>query len=279
MARLKIQNSNSAILKASISLLFFLIIISVHGQELQLLSSFDLKEEPTAASIDRKGQLYFGYHNGDVERFSSSGEDKLTFSANKRFTISILEAWNSLKTFVYSAPFQEYIFLDRFFNPSVTYQVEPDQFNTFDGIATIENDNILWAFNVETQKLRKVDLFNNEVVFDNQLNLTLNIDELDPEFIRVYQNLVFISEADHGIAIFDNLGSFLDFIPIKGISFFSFYNDEILLYDGSSLKLVDIYQKTEREIPLENLSFKFVFMENNQLIGITKKQVQRYSIR
>lgn len=275
---LKTQNSNSAILRINLLLVFLLVTGNLYGQKLKLLSSFDLKEEPTTASIDRKGQLYFGYHNGDVERFSPTGEDKLTFSSNRRFTISILEAWNSLKTFVYSAPFQEYVFLDRFFNPSVTCKVESDQLNTFDGIATIENDQTLWAFNVESQKLRKVDLFNNEVVFDNQLNLTLNIDEIDPEFIRVYQNLVFISEADHGIAIFDNLGSFLDFIPIPGINFFTFFNDEIVLYDGNQLRLVDIYQKTEREIPLEGLSFKFIFMQNNQLIGITKKQVQRYEI-
>lgn len=265
-------------MKLKLVLILTLSAFQLQSQSLKLNTSFELKEKPTAVSIDRKGQLYFGYRNGDLERYSPTGDDKLTFSANARFSISILEAWNSLKTFLYSAQFQEYIFLDRFFNPSESFQVEPDEFRTFDGIATIENDNTLWAFNVETQKLRKVDLYNNEVVFDAQLNLILDIDEIDPEFIRVYQNLIFISEADHGVAIFDNLGSFLDFIPQKGIGFFSFYKDEILLYDGHKLKLLDIYKKSEREISLGNLSFDYVLMENNQLVGISGRQVQRFDI-
>lgn len=259
-------------------LIFFLFSTELFSQKLVLHSSFEIKDNPTSVSIDRKGQLYFGYYNGDLERYSANGEDKLTFSANTRFSISVLEAWNSLKIFLYSAQFQEYVFLDRFFNPSETFAIEPDEFRTFDGIATIENDKTLWAFNVQSQKLRKVDLFNNEVLFDNQLNLTLAVDEIDPAFIRVYQNLVFISDAEHGIAIFDNLGSFLDFIPIKGVRFFSFYNNEIILYNGKRLKLLDIYLKTEREVPLGNLSFNYVMMENNQLIGITGNQVRRYDI-
>ena len=270
--------SNCVILRAKLIFVILCITYPLLGQSLFPKDSFQLKEEPIATSIDRKGQLYFGYYNGDIERYSKTGENELIYSANRRFTISLLEAWNGLKTFVYSAPFQEYIFLDRFFNSSVSFQVESNPFKTFDGIATIENDYTLWAFNVESQKLRKVDLYNNEIVFDNQLNLTLDIEEIDPEFIRAYQNLIFISESDHGVAIFDNLGSFLDFIPIKGISYFSFNKNEIVLYDGTDLFLIDIYSKIKRKISLGDLSFKYILVEENELIGIDENWVKRYRI-
>jgi len=156
--------------------------------------------------------------------------------------------------------------------------VERNELRSFDGLATIENDQILWAFNTETQTLRKVDLFSKELLFDNQLNLTLGIEAIDPEHMRVYQNLVFISEKDHGIAVFDNLGGFLDLIPIKGISYFSFLKDEIILYDGKRLELINVYSKKKRVIALDNHSFDFILMENNQLIGVKGKTVQRFDI-
>lgn len=156
--------------------------------------------------------------------------------------------------------------------------MERNELRSFDGLATIENDQILWAFNTETQTLRKVDLFSKELLFDNQLNLTLGIEAIDPEHMRIYQNLVFISEKDHGIAVFDNLGGFLDLIPVKGISYFSFLKDEIILYDGKSLELINVYSKKKRVIALDNHSFDFILMEKNQLIGVKGKTVQRFDI-
>jgi len=248
------------------------------AQELKPINEFDLKNTPIALSIDRYGKLYFAYQDGEIERYDQEGVMEFNNSTSKRFTVTLLEAWQGLKTFVYSAPFQEYFFLDRFFNNSEFYRVEKDEFRSFDGLATIENDRTLWAFNTESQTLRKIDLFNNETIFDNQLNLTLDVDQMDPEHMRVYQNLVFISEEEQGVAIFDNLGGFLDFIPITGISYFSFLKDEIILYDQKQLILIDIYQKTKREIALGNLSFDYVLMENNHLIGISGKKVQRFEI-
>jgi len=247
-------------------------------QELELVNEYPLKAKPVAVSIDRSGKLYFAYQDGEIERYDQEGNMEFNNSLNKRFSITLLEAWQGLKTFVYSAPFQEYFFLDRFFNNSEFYRVEKDEFRLFDGLATIENDQTLWAFNTESQTLRKVDLFNNEIIFDNQLNLTLSIDAIDPEHLRVYQNLVFISEADHGVAIFDNLGGFLDFISFKGVSYFSFLEDEIILYNGQELRLMNIYNKTKREIPLGNLSFDYILMDNDHLIGLKDKKVQRFKV-
>ena len=274
-----LMSSNLSNMKVKFILLFSISLsFMINAQALRKLHEFKPAEAPVAISIDRNGKLYFGSQDGVVSRYDKEGNLEFNNAPSKRYKITLIEAWQGLKTFVYSAPFQEYIFLDRFFNNSEFYHVEKNDLRSFDGLATIENDQTLWAFNTESQTLRKIDLFNNEVIFDNQLNLTLDIDEIDPEHIRVYQNLVFISEKDHGIAIFDNLGGFLDFIPKKGIAYFSFNKNEIILYDGKSLQLIDIYKKTKREIALGNLSFDYVMMENNQIIGISAKTIQRFEI-
>lgn len=259
-------------------LIFICFQTSLNAQKLSLVNEFSLKAKPIALSIDRSGRLYFGFESGEIERYDTENQLEYNNSTNRRFPITLIEAWQGLKTFIYSASYQEYYFLDRFFNNSEFYPIDRNEFASFEGIATIENDRILWAFNTATQTLKKVDLYNNEVLFDNQLNLTLSIDELLPTHIRAYQNLVFVNDKGHGIAIFDNLGNYLDFISKKGITYFSFLKDEIILYNGQELELINIYKKTKREIPLGDLSFDYVLMENNQLIGIKGTFVQRFEI-
>lgn len=265
-------------MKARLFVILLLASFSTWAQELQLKSEFELSYEPLTVSIDRYGKLYFANDKGEVDRYGADGELEYNNSTNRRFPITLIEAWQGLKTFVYSSSYQEYFLLDRFFNNSEFYRIERDDLQSFNGLATMENDQTLWAFNTESQTLRKVDLFSYEVIFDNQLNLILDIEDIDPEHMRVYQNLVFISEKDHGIAIFDNLGNYLDFIAKKGISYFSFLQDELILYDGKTLELIDIYKKTKRAIPLGDRSFDFILMESNELIGIKDRLVQRFKL-
>lgn len=265
-------------MRVKLVVLLLILTTSTFAQELKLINEFELPYEPLTISIDRYGKLYFANDKGEVDRYSAKGELEYNNSTNRRFPITLIEAWQGLKTFVYSSSYQEYFLLDRFFNNSEFYRIERDDLQSFNGLATIENDQTLWTFNTENQTLRKIDLFNYEVIFDNQLNLILDIDAIDPEHMRVYQNLVFISEKDHGIAIFDNLGNYLDFIAKQGVTYFSFLKDEIILYDGKNLELIDIYKKNKRAIPLGDRSFDFILMEKDEMIGIKGRSVQRFKL-
>lgn len=267
-------------MKANFLFLFILCAtVSLNGQELKPIGFFDIGYTPVTASIDRQGNLYFADNKGSIDRFDQSGIKSYHFSPQKRGEPSIIEAWQGLRTFVHYANFQEYLFLDRFLNNSERYPIDFSQNINFSGLATLSGDNNLWFINNQELSLLKVDLNNNEVLFENKLNLNLNFEDLDIQFMRAYQNYLFISDAKHGILMFDNLGNFVEhLVELEGVDFFTFNKNELVLISGQKLILKEIYSKTKREISLPDLPYQFVLMENNKIFLVRKNTVDIFSI-
>lgn len=267
-------------MKASYYLFFFLTTISsIYGQELKAISSFDIGYTPVTVSIDRQGSLYFASNQGVIDKFDQNGTSLYHFSPQKRGEPSTIEAWQGLRTFVHYRNFQEYLFLDRFLNSSERYSMDFSQNSNFSGLATLSGDNNLWLINDQELSLMKVEINSNEILLENKLNLSLNFEDFDIQFIRAYQNYLFISDAKHGILMFDNLGNFVEhLVQQEGIDFFSFNKNELIFIHEQKIILTEIYSKAKREISLPDLPYQFVLMENNKLFLVRKNIVDIFSV-
>ncbi|MFY0592778.1 hypothetical protein [Roseivirga sp.] len=261
-------------MKISIFISLFFIITHLSGQEIAIDQSFDIGYEPIAASFDRQGHLYFAKSGGGIDKFDQNGKILYHFSPQKKGEPTIIEAWQGLRTFVHYRNFQEYLFLDRFLNSSERYSLDFSQSRNFSGLVTLSGDNNLWAINDQDQSLQKIDINNQEILFETKLNLSLEYEYLDIQFIRAYQNYLFISDASLGILMFDNLGNYVDrLISNEGIAFFSFYKNELIFLQENKLRQIDLYTKKEREISIPDLPYQFAFMENNKLLLIRNQTV------
>ncbi len=260
-------------MKVSIVILLLLLSISGLAQSPQKVSSFQLPFKPIACSIDRQGSLYFASTEGIIEKYDQSGKLLYHFSPQKKATPSLIEAWQGLRVFVYYEAFQEYIFLNRFLTDTERYKLERFNLSQFNGLATLSADNNLWLVNNNTLTLSKIDLESGETLLENVLTLTLPSKTIQPTFIREYQNLLFISDKQQGVLVFDNLGNYMETLKLKGLQFFSFQSNEIVATLVNKIVVMDIYKKTKREISTANLSYQFVFMENNQLIAVSGNTV------
>lgn len=268
-------------MKASLLLFLFLCgPIFIHGQTLKALGSFEIGYVPVTASIDRQGTLYFASKEGAIDKFDQNGKALFHFSPQKKGKPSTIEAWQGLRTFVHYNNFQEYRFLDRFLNSSERYPIDfSSQNNNFSGLATLSGDNNLWLINDRELSLIKVDINSNEVLLENKLNLSLNFEDFNIQFIRAYQNYLFIGDAIHGILMFDNLGNFVThLVQQEGIEFFSFNKNELIYIDGQKIRLTEIYSKAKREISLPDLPYQFVLMENNKIFLLHNQTVDIFSI-
>lgn len=267
-------------MKASFCILFYLCTsISILGQELKAIGSFDIGYEPTTLSIDRQGNLYLANKDGAIDKLDQTGRVLYHFSPQKKGKPSTIEAWQGLKAFVHYRNYQEYLFLDRFLNSSERYSTDINQSSNFSGWVTLSGDNNLWLINDQELSLLKVDINSREVLIENKLNLSLNFEDLDIQFIRAYQNYLFISDAKHGILMFDNLGNFVEhLIQQEGINFFSFKGDELIFIQGQKIILKKIYSKAKREISLPDLPYQFVLMENNKIFLVRKNIVDIFSL-
>lgn len=248
------------------------------SQTLTKTATVVLKEKAIHASTDRHGNLYIASINGDIDRFDTNGNLTYHFSPQKKGNVSLIEAWQGLRTFVFYKDFQQYIFLNRFLNSSELYDIG-DQLSAYYSLATIAGDNNLWLIDQGELTLKKLDIEINEFLVETPLNLNLDPADFELSFLREYQNLLFIADKNAGILVFDNLGNFLETLPLTGLNHFSFYKNELLgLSTGSTLKLINIYTKKEREISLPDLSNQFVFMENSRLFCIADKRIDIFSI-
>lgn len=251
----------------------------LHSQTSTKVKSLQLEHKAVNASIDRQGNLYIASSNGDIDRYDKNATLTYHFSPDKKGNASLMEAWQGLRTFVFYRDFQQYLFLDRFLNNSVYYNIG-NGLSTYYELGTIAGDNNLWLIDQQELTLKKLDIEINEFLSETPLNLNLDPDNFELTFIREYQNLLFISDKNSGILVFDNLGNYLESLPIIGLSHFSFSGNELfgLNASGDKVKFIDIYSKKEREISLPDLSYQFVFMENSRLYCIAAKRIDIFKL-
>ncbi len=248
------------------------------AQNLTKERSFKIGYTPTTASIDRQGYLYFSNDQGAIDKFDQAGTVVYHFSPQKQGTPTIIDAWQGLRTFVYYKNFQEYLLLDRFLNASERYRIDNNQISNFSGLATLASDNNLWTLNDQELSLIKLDINDREVLVENKLNLSLDVEDWDVKFIRSYQNYLFIGDSKEGILAFDNLGTFVEKITTRRTDFFTFNKDEIVFISNGRLYMIHLYKKTKREISLPDLPYQFVLMENNQIFLVHNQTVEVYKI-
>lgn len=261
-------------MKVSLTILIsFLMSQYLLAQGIEKVRSFKIDYTPTTASIDRQGYLYFSNDQGAIDKVDQEGNIVYHFSPQKQGTPTLIDAWQGLRTFVYYRSFQEYLLLDRFLNASERYRVDNSQLSNFSGLATFASDNNLWVLNDQELTLVKVDINDREVLVENKLNLSLDIEDWDIQFIRSYQNYLFIGDSKEGILAFDNLGTFVEKVTDHSTSFFTFYQDDLVFISAQKLHFIDLYKKTKREISLPDLPYQFVLMENNLIFLVHNQTV------
>ena len=249
---------------------------SLSGQTFQKVTSFPLKNTPTQVSIDRQGNFFIADKKGNIDKYSPNGKPLQHFSPQKVSTPSIIEAWQGLRSFVFYREFQEYLFLDRFLNPSPRYTFAPE-ISQFISLATMGNGSQLWVVDGQQLSLKRIDTHSKEIQIDVPLNLHLNPDSNELTYLRSYQNFVFLADKVSGILVFDNLGNYLETFPFSGVDFFTFSGNELILSYEDRALFYDIYKKTKKEVALPNLSYKFILVANN-LIAINNNIVDVYQV-
>ena len=230
--------------------LLYLVIFHVAAQQTlpQWLKSIPISQ-PTALSKDRKGNIYIANDAGDVLQFDIDGNLINTYSPDKPGVVTLIEAWAALRILIFYQDFQEYLFLDRFLNASPYYQIDHEDVG-FSSLLTLAEDNNLWLIDNENLNLVKFDITTNQVLINTSLNNYILMEGNDLNFIRAYQQQVFINDAGNGILVFDNFGNYIKKLPVKGLDYFNFQKDELYYLSDGAIHFINLYSLQERTIPL-----------------------------
>jgi hypothetical protein len=271
---------NSKNLRTNIILISFLCSsFVVNAQEWEKITSVDLKKNIEQVSIDRQGNLYMEVESGAIEKYNRDGVFQRHFSPNKKSNPSLIEAWQGLRVFVFYKDFQEYLFLDRLMNSSERYALDNQKIASYSSITTIAADNNLWVLDAQALSLKKIDISNQEIINENFLSLKLTPIDFDFTTMREYQNLLFIGDRKNGILVFDNIGNYIETLPIDGIDYFSFNGSNLVAKKDAKLILFDIYKRQKKEVSLPDSSpYSFVLMENTRVFLFSSSKLDIYEL-
>lgn len=230
------------------TIFLFLIVHSAQAQHYKIIKQIPV-EGTRAISIDKKNMLYIGDSQGDIKRYNTNGELQQVFSPSKIGNISLIEAWTSLRILVFYEDYQEYLILDRFLNQTSSYTFEP-AFVGFAKTMSLALDNRLWVFDNTDFSLKKYDPISKTNLLVTPLDLLLDPISHNINFIREYQNLLFVNDKHSGILLFDNLGNYKKTLAYPGLDYISVTQDEICFLYTGRLYFYNVYEDQERYINL-----------------------------
>ncbi len=197
-----------------------------------------------AISTDYNSNVYCGLEGGVLLKLDSNLIEIQRFNIPEFQSISIIDAWNPLRPFLYSKELQMYLFLERFNSRPIIYSGSDytDQFIEFI-VPAIENS--IWVVESPIPQLKKVNFTNAEVLLEIPISRIYEINRVD--FIRAYKSILILTSKDSGIYFFDQFGSLISKLDVSGIDNFTVSQNQIisLTEDGSVFKFELNAQKKE----------------------------------
>jgi hypothetical protein len=228
---------NSSIAQSSDTLLHAT--ATIHIETARLLTSDKLQqcyvvnEDNELFKYDKNGQLLFQYNNnqlGDLEWLDVTDPFNILLFYPDYFTV---------------------ILLNRTLNITGEYQLFDLNITDVNAVA-MANDNELWFFDDNTGKVRKVsragDVTGESV--NVKLLLGINIQALN---MLATRNRVFLNAPEFGILVFDNFGTYLKDIPLKGLASFQILENQLIYQEGGKIKSFHLqsFLTSEVELPFK----------------------------
>lgn len=243
----------------------------------QFVKKVTFKSKIAKVSNDRYFNLYIGDEKQNIFKYSETGDSLLGYSPTKTSDIHLIEAWNALTALVFYRDAQEFVILDRYLGNANIYSL--DKIDVFARVLSFSNDNNVWLFNDTDFTLRKYNQNCTELMVKTPCDLLFDALEYDLNFIREYQNQVYMVDRNYGILVFDNFGNYKKKIPFKGLNFISFYDNEMYFVKDNKLVFFDLYGFDTKEVTLpvtDKIQYclvgdKYIYVFTNKDLLIYKK--------
>lgn len=224
--------------------LFLLPFVS-QAQQIRQLEAVKIPKQIGCISSDPYGFIYLADVAGNIYKIDSLGKQFVLASPPRRGQITSIEAYRNVNIFVFYSEYQVYYYYDRFLNPSQSLTFSQTNIG-FARIATPSLDQNVWVVDDQDFSLKKYNSTYLSVDINTPLDLIIDPEQYNMNFMREYQNLLFINDANSGVLIFDNMGNYKTRIPVMGLNYISFSGEDMVFLKDGSLHLINIYTYKER---------------------------------
>jgi hypothetical protein len=205
-------------------------------QKLMLTNSKRLiKVLPEQIDVDKLGNVYVLDNLGHLQVYAESGTKKYEFADKRLGKVSSFDVSNPLNILVYFKEQGIVKILDNTLAEVKTINLMAQGKNTTVGPICLANDNNIWMYDAQLQKIVKINADLKTLVETNQFN-DLGRPKFVPTKMMERNNMLVVSSADDGFLVFDNFGQMSKYFDIPGAKDFQFDGEKILLQTQTGLK-------------------------------------------
>ncbi|MBT9391808.1 hypothetical protein KLP40_01425 [Hymenobacter sp. NST-14] len=234
-------------------------------------------DQPGAASLDRRGNLYLTDRQNNLRQFGPDGQALNTYSPPLPGHVMQVEAWNTAKVLVFYDDRQQVLVLDRFLSPISELALA----TYLDGqarVVTLAPDDRYWLLNESDLTLRQFDVTQKRFTITTPLDLLIGRSRPDFRFLREYQNNLYLVDRLGGVYVFDNLGNYRKKLPLPGLTYVGFRGDELYYLAADGLRFFDLYKLTERQVALPTAGVQQVLVGDEYIYLLLTTGVQVYKM-
>ncbi len=235
----------------------------LQGQPLKKLKEFQPGKIENV-SVDRLGNFFLIFKNGSIKKYDANGKT-LAFLKNTEIP-SLIEPWFHPRIFTYYQRGQHYITFDRNFKNPDNQNLDP-AVAIKPSLACPTNDNKLLVLDEVDLSVKRINPFNNQVLSEFYIDSIQFSVKPNFTFIREYQNLIFLLDANSGIVIYNNVGKMVNQIKSK-INNFGFYGEELYFLQQGKVVFFDLYTEKAREIEVGE--GRFAVVTDERILKVTE---------
>ncbi len=225
---------------------------------------------------DNLQNIYVATERGQVIKFDKNGNQQFEYNNNRLGAIGKIDVRNPLTILVYYPDLAVVVILDRTLSPIKELNLYDLDIMAPRAVA-LANDNNIWVYDEVTAVLKKMSQTGQTLFESRNLN-QLTRKNLSPTFLLEKNNLIYLSDLENGLFVFDNFGQLKQEILIKGLERFQVVGPQVFfLKDGISYILeTDILETNAITLPVMNDSLKSVYLSIGYIYLSMQNTVEVY---
>lgn len=269
--------------KSALIWISFLLAITLKAQDTIVIDSVKLeltKEIEQACdffAVDQLGNIYL-VNDDKIDKYNANGELIFSQSYKSLGEITSIDATQSLRTMLFYRDLTQIVFVDNTLSiqgESIKLEKEGLTFVTMACASFVNNH--FWVYNTDDFTIKRLDKQLKLIASSGNLVQIIG-KEISPEMILENGDKVYLYDDAVGIMVFDLFGTYIQTLPITGISSFQADGEHILYLEDNELMIYSTlnFLPAKLDLPIEGVNQ--ILKVKNQLVLSNGKSIRIYKL-
>ena len=177
-------------------------------------------------TTDKLKRIYAVNAANELIQFDSNGKELFRYNNNTLGELTYIDTSNPFNLLLFYPEFQTIITLDRTLNPIAELNLLTTAVGDAAAVA-LSNDNQLWIYDAASLQLMKLNAKGEVLLSSGDLSLGLPSPP-KPKQIVASADRVYMNDPTLGLIIFNNFGQYLQMVPMRDITYFQAFEQQLI---------------------------------------------------